>query len=557
MNDILEQIKSGEASRIQFKERILDRYDIGCELVAFSNARGGKLVVGIKDKTGSINALSYSEVQQTTNLLSDIASENVVPSILITVETISIEDGSLVVATIKEGLNKPYHDNKGIVWVKQGADKRKVFDNAELAEMMTDCGSFAPDESGVRDASINDLDSDTIKLFLSNKFERVLEKKGLLGDAFKEASLDDVCSAIAKGHDAEHLLRNLRFIRPDGKITMAAMLLFGKYTQRWLPVMTAKCICFVGNSVGGKLFRDKVSDNDMEGNLLHQFETIMDFFTRNLRRVQVGKEFNQQGKLEIPYTSLVEFTVNALVHRSLNIKSPVRIFIFDDRVEIHSPGALPNGLTVDDITSGTSMPRNTFLFDNAIYLLPYTGAGSGITRAMSEDVKVTFSNDERRSEFLITIPREESNEVEDESNQVSESDTRLRHSDTRLRHSDTDSDTKSGDLDTRLRHSDADLDTRLRHSDTDLDTKSGDLDTKLRYSDTPRVALTKKQKDIVNFCSVPRTTKEILDRIGVSMHSKNREHYITSLVAAGYLQMTNPDNPRASNQKYKSQTIKL
>ena len=393
MNDILEQIKSGEASRIQFKERILDRYDIGCELVAFSNARGGRLVVGIKDKTGSINALSYSEVQQTTNLLSDIASENVVPSILITVETISVEDGSLVVATIKEGLNKPYHDNKGIVWVKQGADKRKVFDNAELAEMMTDCGSFAPDESGVRDASINDLDSDTIKLFLSNKFERVLEKKGLLGDAFKEASLDDVCSAIAKGHDAEHLLRNLRFIRPDGKITMAAMLLFGKYTQRWLPVMTAKCICFVGNSVGGKLFRDKVSDNDMEGNLLHQFETIMDFFTRNLRRVQVGKEFNQQGKLEIPYTSLVEFTVNALVHRSLNIKSPVRIFIFDDRVEIHSPGALPNGLTVDDITSGTSMPRNTFLFDNAIYLLPYTGAGSGITRAMSEDVKVTFSND--------------------------------------------------------------------------------------------------------------------------------------------------------------------
>lgn len=552
MNDILEQIKSGEASRIQFKERILDRYDIGCELVAFSNARGGKLVVGIKDKTGSINALSYSEVQQTTNLLSDIASENVVPSILITVETISVEDGSLVVATIKEGLNKPYHDNKGIVWVKQGADKRKVFDNAELAEMMTDCGSFAPDESGVRDASINDLDSDTIKLFLSNKFERVLEKKGLLGDAFKEASLDDVCSAIAKGHDAEHLLRNLRFIRPDGKITMAAMLLFGKYTQRWLPVMTAKCICFVGNSVGGKLFRDKVSDNDMEGNLLHQFETIMDFFTRNLRRVQVGKEFNQQGKLEIPYTSLVEFTVNALVHRSLNIKSPVRIFIFDDRVEIHSPGALPNGLTVDDITSGTSMPRNTFLFDNAIYLLPYPGAGSGITRAMSEDVKVTFSNDERRSEFLITIPREESNEVEDESNQVSESDTRLRHSDTRLRHSDTDSDTKSGDLDTRLRHSDADLDTRLRHSDTDLDTKSGDLDTELRHSDTPRVALTKKQKDIVNFCSVPRTTKEILDRIGVSMHSKNREHYITSLVAAGYLQMTNPDNPRASNQKYKS-----
>ncbi len=227
------------------------------------------------------------------------------------------------------------------------------------------------------------------------------------------------------------------------------------------------------------------------------------------------------GKLEIPYTSLVEFTVNSLVHRSLNMKAPVRIFIFDNRVEIHSPGALPNGLTIDDIKAGTSMPRNMFLFNNAIYLLPYTGVDSGITRALDEDINVTFMNNDKAQEFVITVWRGESNQVED-------LDTRLRHSDT--------------DLDTRLRHSDTDLDTGLRHSDTDLDTK--------------RVTLTNKEKDIVNFCSVPRTTKEILDRIGVSMHSKNRERYITSLVATGYLQMTNQDNPTASNQKYKKVTTK-
>ena len=555
-NDILEQIKAGEVSGVQFKERALDKYDIGCELVAFSNARGGKLVVGINDKTGKINALSYSEVQETTNLLSDIASENVVPSILINVDTVAVEDGFLVVATIKEGVNKPYHDNKGIVWVKNGSDKRKVFDNAELAEMMTDCGSFAPDEASVKGATINDLDANTIKAFLENRFDKVLEKKGLVGDAFKEASLDTICSAIAKGHDCERMLRNLRFIRPDGKLTMAAMLLFGKYTQRWLPVMTAKCICFAGNSVGGKVFRDKVNDADMEGNLLHQFNTIMDFFTRNLHNIQVGEEFNSMGKLEIPYSSLVEFTVNALVHRSLNLKAPVRIFIFDNRVEIHSPGDLPNGLTIDDIKLGTSMPRNMFLFSNAIYLLPYTGVGSGITRALDENINVTFTNNPSVQEFVITVWREESNEVEDKSNQVGNQverksneaedlDTRLGHSDTRLGHSDTNLDT-----------SESDLDTRLRYSDTDLDTFKSDLDTRLRHSDTPKVSLSNKQRDIVNFCSVPRTTKEILDRIGVSMHSKNRERYITSLVAAGYLQMTNPDNPTASNQKYKKTTTK-
>lgn len=511
-DNILKQVKNGETSGMQFKERILDRYDIGCEMAALSNSHGGRIVVGVKDKTGDLNPLSYGEVQETVNLLSDIASENVVPSILIEVDSVEVDGGSLVIAVIKEGTNKPYHDNKGIVWVKNGADKRKVFDNNELAEMMTGCGTFAPDEAVVKDARLEDLDKNTIKTFLGNRFGKVLANKGLVGDAFEESTLDEVCSAIANGHDCGRILRNLHLVRSDGKVTIAAMLLLGKYTQRWLPVMTAKCICFVGNSVGGTVFRDKVNDAEMEGNLLHQFETIMDFFTRNLRNIQIGSEFNSIGQLEIPYGCLVEFVVNALVHRSLNLKAPVRIFIFDDRVEIHSPGALPNGLTVEDIENGTSMPRNTFLFNNAIYLLPYTGAGSGITRALGEGIDVVFTNRETAQEFVTTIRRRGSNQV--------------------------------ADLDTELRHSDADLDTGLRHSDADLDTG-------LRHSDTQRLHITKKQKDIVNFCSVPRTTKEILDRVGVSMHTKNRERYITSLVDAGYLEMTNPDNPTASNQKYR------
>ena len=545
MDDILKQINAGEVSGVQFKERILDKYDIACELVAFSNSHGGKLVVGIKDKTGETNALSYSEVQETTNLLSDIASENVVPSILIKIDTVEVEDGNLVVATVKEGLNKPYHDNKGIVWVKNGADKRKVFDNAELAEMMTDCGSFAPDEAGVRYATVNDLDATTIKLFLGNRFERVLEKKGLTGDAFNEASLDMICSAIAKGHDCEKILRNLRFIRPDGTLTVAAMLLFGKYTQRWMPMMTAKCICFAGNSVGSKVFRDKVNDADMEGNLLHQYDTIMDFFTRNLHNVQVGDEFNSMGKLEIPYTSLVEFTVNSLVHRSLNMKAPVRIFIFDNRVEIHSPGALPNGLTIDDIKAGTSMPRNMFLFNNAIYLLPYTGVGSGITRALDEDINVTFMNNDKAQEFVITVWREESNQVgnqvEEKSNQVEGKSNQVEQKSNEVEGESNEVEGKSNQV--------QDSDTRLRHSNTNLDTQ-------LRHSDTKKVSLSNKQRDIVNFCSVPRTTAEIMERLGLSNQTKNRERYITSLVAAGYLQMTNPENPTASNQKYKKVTTK-
>ena len=167
------------------------------------------------------------------------------------------------------------------------------------------------------------------------------------------------------------------------------------------------------------------------------------------------------------------------------------------------------------------MPRNMFLFNNAIYLLPYTGVGSGITRALDEDINVTFMNNDKAQEFVITVWREESNQVEGKSNQVGNEvegkSNQVQDSDTRLRYSDTDHDTSENDLDTRLRHSD----TRLRHSGTDLDTSENDLDTQLRHSDTPKVSLSNKQRDIVNFCSVPRTTAEIMERLGLSNQTKS------------------------------------
>ena len=511
--ELLKMRDLAEDGKLQFKERANDRYDISCEIVAFCNSRGGQLVIGINDKTGVINALSYNELQETTNLLTSIASENVIPNILIDVNNVPTTGGAVVVVTIPEGKNKPYHDNKGIIWVKNGADKRKVFDNSELAEMMSECGSFAPDEAAVPNATIDDLDADTIKLYLMSRFAPVFKGKNIDELNMKDYSLDAMAESVIKGVTIERLLRNLRFIRPDGKMTVAAMLLFGKYTQRWLPVMTAKCISYIGNSVGGTQFRDKMHDMEIEGNLLHQFRTIMNFFTRNLRKIQVEREFNSIGELEIPYESLTEYIVNALVHRSLNIKSPIRIFIFDNRVEIHSPGTLPNGLTIEDVKNGTSMPRNMFLFTNANYLLPYTGAGSGVRRALEYNPDAVFFNGvedkemtHAANEFVITIPRE-SNQAQAESNQVTAANER----------------------------------------------KSNQAD---KESNQPRVnlvtrKLTKKEEDIRNFCSVPRTAQEIMDRLKISNQSKNRQKYVTSLIELGVLERTIPEKPNDPNQKYR------
>ena len=182
------------------------------------------------------------------------------------------------------------------------------------------------------------------------------------------------------------------------------------------------------------------------------------------------------------------------------------IFIFDDRVEIHSPGELPNGLTVEDIMKGTSMPRNEFLFTNANYLLPYTGAGTGIIRAMEEKPDVTFESMESAHEF-VTIVRRKVDASNPKSNQASNQ-------------------VSNGE-------------------------SNGVSNGETNQVKPAKVQLTGSQKDIVNFCSVPRSAQEILERIGISNQTKNRKKYIQPLLDLGVLEMTIPDNPNDRNQKYR------
>ena len=140
-------------------------------------------------------------------------------------------------------------------------------------------------------------------------------------------------------------------------------------------------------------------------------------------------------------------------------------------------------------------------------------------RALSEDMNISFSNNDRTNEFVITINRLRGNQVCENSNQVNGKSNQV--------------DEKSNQV------------------SKESNQVNDNLDTELRYSDTKRIKLTNKQKDIVNFCTVPRTAEEIMNRIGISNQSKNRKQNITPLVEAGYLEMTNPEHPNASNQKYR------
>jgi predicted HTH transcriptional regulator len=126
-----------------------------------------------------------------------------------------------------------------------------------------------------------------------------------------------------------------------------------------------------------------------------------------LHYLQAGQNFNSIGKLEVSEIALIELLQNALVHRDYFKNSPIRLLIFDNRIEIISPGKLPNSLTVEDIKFGNPVIRNNQLVAYSSHTLPFSGLGSGVKRALAEQPSIELFNDTVGEQFIVIIPRPE------------------------------------------------------------------------------------------------------------------------------------------------------
>ena len=148
--DILKLRDTAEQTRVQFKERVTrdNKYDVSCEMVAQRNSRGGMIVVGIDDKTGRINPLSFVEVQETSNLLGSLASEGVVPQILLDIENVQPEGVSM--ESIKHGASMPRNKllfNHGI----------NLLPYTGAGSGITRALKFTPDIKFVNDDTLNEF----------------------------------------------------------------------------------------------------------------------------------------------------------------------------------------------------------------------------------------------------------------------------------------------------------------------------------------------------------------------------------------------------------------
>lgn len=201
------------------------------------------------------------------------------------------------------------------------------------------------------------------------------------------------------------LLQNMNLAADNGKLNLAGLLLFGEHPERIKPQFCIKAVSFPGNSIHVSQYLDT---EDFEGPLTKIFDGALSFVLRNLHKIQGNQGVNSPGIPEISPTVFEELLVNALIHRDYLISASIRIFIFENRIEIISPGHLPNNLTIEKIRSGNSNIRNPILVTFiAKGLLPYKGLGSGIKRALEAWPNIDFIDDKDGCLFTVIIHRKE------------------------------------------------------------------------------------------------------------------------------------------------------
>jgi ATP-dependent DNA helicase RecG len=388
LETLLAQIVLGEDSTRQFKADVKNADSLASEMAAFANTNGGTIFIGVADD-GSTPGLSGQDVARINQLISNAASQLVRSPLAVQTENVALEDGRIVIVlTVPKGIDKPYFDKNGVIWLKAGADKRRVNSKEELRRLFQFTNQFHADELPTK-AGIDKLDK--------------LRFRDFLRDVYKQDYPDSPA-------ELTRLLQNMNLANDDGRLNLAGVLLFAEQPEWIVPQFVVKAIRYPGNKIHAT---DYLDTEDFSGPLPKLFEGALAFVMRNLHKVQAGRGVNAPGTPEIPEAVFEELLVNALMHRDYLVSAPIRLFVFDNRIEIISPGHLPNNLTVEKIRAGNSNIRNPILVSYvAKGLLPYHGLGSGIKRALEKWPTIDFADDHDGCLFTATVHRKPVEELD-------------------------------------------------------------------------------------------------------------------------------------------------
>jgi len=332
----MERIET-ESSQLELKLTLPSHDQILKTVCGFANQFGGKLIIGVAND-GEIVGVKEKLAIDWLQYLDQLIIEGIAPLIVPKIYTNIVEGCLLVIIEVPRGSQKPYYiRNLGIhegVYIRLGPTTHKA-PLEYINELQWQSRGRSYDTTPLFQVDREELDEKRLTQFFERRSKSPVSVTGKLLESY------------------QILLREQNVVSPS----VGGLLLFSQDPQKFLPEAFAICTSFKALDMTHGAFRTR----DIRGDLFEQIEGIMSFLTENLNTDSVLKSVRREDRLELPELALREAVVNALIHRSYAIQSPIKVAVFPNRVEIFSPGSFPGPINTKALEFGLSYVRNTLL----------------------------------------------------------------------------------------------------------------------------------------------------------------------------------------------------
>ncbi len=352
-------IAGGEDSFTEFKGPDVSNRDLAKELCAFSNSAGGRVLVGVDDDGTMVGSEGWDE-ERIMNVARTLLDPPIVPGYQ---RLVWHPDTEIIVASIDQGVEKPHAVGGGEgkhYFVRVGSTSREA-SREELIRLTQASGAVAGDLRPVIGSTVKDLDDSLLAA-------RFAGRRTIQWDALDETQRLDV-------------LINGEIVHPETRgPTVGGLLCYGRAPQERLAYAAVSCVSYRGVVAE----RELLDRAEIGGRVDQQVNDTVAFIERNLRNPSTVSGLTRDDAPRPSRESLRELIANAVAHRHYGIAGPTQVRVFGNRIEVLSPGGLPNGVTPAAMRVGVSVRRNEFLVQHLESLGLVDAVGRGVVLLLEE-----------------------------------------------------------------------------------------------------------------------------------------------------------------------------
>ncbi len=354
--ELLEIIANKENSGVEFKRDDIRPEQLAKEIVAMLNFQGGRVLLGVEDD-GSISGLQRENSEE---WVMNVIRDKIHPLVLPYYEEIKVEDGVFVaIITFPQGVSKPYvrrHRYEEQVFIRRGSTSQ-LATREEQMRLFEVGGMLHTELLPIARTDFSSLDK--------ARFENYLH------DIIQDPDLPDT------DEDWEQRLAGLGFLtEPGGLCTVAGLVLFGKQPRQYFKQAGLRVFVFDGEDKEYEAKLDLIIDAPMVGRfdisksgkkiidegVIEKFINQIEPFITN-DSGEIDESFRRKKEWLYPFDVVREVLVNALAHRDWTRFVDIEIGVYADRMEVISPGALQNSMTIEKMISGQRSPRNPLIME--------------------------------------------------------------------------------------------------------------------------------------------------------------------------------------------------